>query len=293
MVVVRASSLPKMDIFRKCDPYVVLWVDHGPHQATPFLTDVKYAEDNPVFNESFTWEYNHSTGKLCASLWDRDRITADDLIGCVYIDIPELAPNEWRELELPLLNPAIEKKIRASTVTLRLRKVPDHNRKLDKDSPGETEGDGPVNGADDVAEDEDLTSCLEPRTPSKASCFIASRHVELQSPNGALLSPKSTLPSPPQIASAASARRIATIPGRGQLAGTEAIQISARVPLITSNLGFAGFESVMQSVTEPGVEEASGSTVLANVALVSTLLKRPASAAVDSRACEDSSTFHC
>ena len=304
-----------MDVFRKCDPYAVLWVDHGPHEAT-FLTDVKYAEDNPVFNESFTWEYNHSTGKLCVSLWDRDCITADDLIGCVYVDITELAPEEWTELELPLINPAIEKKIRTSTVTLRLRKVPDlsrdHNQKTcslpAKDSLGDTASDGqeyqlrsavefPVNDAEDVAEDQDLTSCQEPRSPIEAACFHAGNGAEIHSPNGPVLSPESTPSSTPQIASAASARRIANNPERGQRVRTEAIQISALVPpTISSNLGFAGYESVMQSRIQSGVEEERGASVPKNVSHVSTLLKSRPASAVDSRglpSSEDSSTFHC
>ena len=54
----------------------------------------------------------------------RDKLTADDLIGCVYINTNDLELNTSVELELPLINPHLEKKLRKSSLTLKVRKIP-------------------------------------------------------------------------------------------------------------------------------------------------------------------------
>ena len=126
VTVVRATNLPKMDLFRKCDPYCILWIDNGPGGSlSTFLTDCKWADDNPVFNETFTWQYSNATSKLCVSVWDRDKITHDDLIGCVYVNTADISCNNLTELELPLIHPPLDKKIRKTTLTLRLLKTSD------------------------------------------------------------------------------------------------------------------------------------------------------------------------
>lgn len=51
-------------------PGSVLWIDYGPNPST-FLTDFKPATDNPSWEETFVWEYNKVTSKICVSVWDR------------------------------------------------------------------------------------------------------------------------------------------------------------------------------------------------------------------------------
>ena len=51
-------------------PGSVLWIDYGPNPST-FLTDFKPATDNPTWEETFVWEYNKVTSKICVSVWDR------------------------------------------------------------------------------------------------------------------------------------------------------------------------------------------------------------------------------
>lgn len=51
-------------------PASVLWIDYGPNPST-FLTDFKPANDNPTWEETFVWEYNKVTSKICVSVWDR------------------------------------------------------------------------------------------------------------------------------------------------------------------------------------------------------------------------------
>ena len=109
----------------------IVWIDHGPNVAT-FLTEFKKAEDNPVFDETFTLEYSRSTTKLYVSVWDRDTITADDLIGCVYVDLATVPPKKPTDLELPLINPPMERKVRISTLSLRVNKLPDGSESFDQ-----------------------------------------------------------------------------------------------------------------------------------------------------------------
>jgi len=54
----------------------------------------------------------------------RDKLTADDLIGCVYVNTNDLELNTSVELELPLINPHLEKKLRQTSLTLQVRKIP-------------------------------------------------------------------------------------------------------------------------------------------------------------------------
>ena len=56
----------------------------------------------------------------------RDKLTADDLIGCLYVNTNDLELNTSVELELPLINPHLEKKLRQSSLTLHVRKIPQY-----------------------------------------------------------------------------------------------------------------------------------------------------------------------
>ncbi len=56
----------------------------------------------------------------------RDELTADDLIGCVYVNTNDLELNTSVELELPLINPHLEKRLRQSSLTLKVRKIPQY-----------------------------------------------------------------------------------------------------------------------------------------------------------------------
>ena len=56
----------------------------------------------------------------------RDELTADDLIGCVYVNTNDIELNTPVELELPLINPHLEKRLRQSSLTLQVRKIPQY-----------------------------------------------------------------------------------------------------------------------------------------------------------------------
>jgi len=112
VTVVSATGLPRMDLIRSCDPYCVLYIDgHGDQQT--HITETVPKSQTPHWNEKFVWDLYTDTRIVTISLWDRDNVTKDDLIGTVLVDLRDLEPNSFgKQLDLNLTNARKAKKLR-------------------------------------------------------------------------------------------------------------------------------------------------------------------------------------
>jgi len=89
-----ARSLKKTDFIGKSDPYAICEV--GPHR---FTTRTCKNTRNPTWFEEFVFEHVQQHDTLLVSLWDRDRLTADDFMGEVRLNGASLVPSEkWHRL---------------------------------------------------------------------------------------------------------------------------------------------------------------------------------------------------
>lgn len=76
------QHLPKTDIVGHSDPYIVLTVGKG-EQAITHRTAVAYNTGSPVWQHEELYLQNVPPGcPLRIEVWDRDRFTADDYVGC-------------------------------------------------------------------------------------------------------------------------------------------------------------------------------------------------------------------
>lgn len=86
VVVLKARSLPKMDITGLSDPYVKIYLLYNDQRIAKKKTHVKKRTLNPVFNESFVFELPHleeglKNISLEFMLLDWDRVTKNEVIG--------------------------------------------------------------------------------------------------------------------------------------------------------------------------------------------------------------------
>jgi Ca2+-dependent lipid-binding protein len=89
--VIRATDLPKMDLFGTADPFCVLGIlSHRSHSRTAS----KKNDQNPVWSEFFWFDM---PGKVCSlevRVEDKDRVSNSDLIGTVIIPLGNLIPGQ-------------------------------------------------------------------------------------------------------------------------------------------------------------------------------------------------------
>ncbi|EKX47510.1 hypothetical protein GUITHDRAFT_106497 [Guillardia theta CCMP2712] len=111
LTVLSASNLPKMDVLRKCDGYCMVYVDGNTLQPT-YRTETVVGSLNPEWNSSFEWQLYPGMTILTVAVWDRDNLTADDLIGTAFVDLSDLSSSEV-EMKLDLKNPLLRKKLTA------------------------------------------------------------------------------------------------------------------------------------------------------------------------------------
>jgi len=122
MTAIRALDLPKVDLFRGCDPYVVAYLDSSDRDEI-YKSDPVRGNKNPEFNLKYDWEIKNSTKWLVVTVMDRDQITKDDIIGCVSINVRDLGWGEESTKEYPLENPAMMHKLKTARIELRVKKT--------------------------------------------------------------------------------------------------------------------------------------------------------------------------
>jgi len=113
VVVEKMRGLPRMDIFHGADPYCVIFLEDYPGM---FQTVTKRGKDendwtwDPRLSDGFCWElsndvYNlRSDRKIVIMVYDKDRISADDLIGCATVELSELVDGPfdgWKPIARP------------------------------------------------------------------------------------------------------------------------------------------------------------------------------------------------
>ena len=110
--IVEAAGLPKMDLLRSVDPYVLVFcsdpVGHNTTGAVSYRTDVKPRNRNPVWEEECEIPLVPGVNTLTATIFDKDDVTSDDLVGCVHVYLHDLDPgveiDEWFDVVNPKLD---------------------------------------------------------------------------------------------------------------------------------------------------------------------------------------------
>eukprot|EP00286_Rhodomonas_abbreviata_P005352 CAMPEP_0181332428 /NCGR_PEP_ID=MMETSP1101-20121128/25092_1 /TAXON_ID=46948 /ORGANISM="Rhodomonas abbreviata, Strain Caron Lab Isolate" /LENGTH=355 /DNA_ID=CAMNT_0023442079 /DNA_START=34 /DNA_END=1101 /DNA_ORIENTATION=- len=124
----QAQELPRMDLVRACDPYAVMFVDgvvEGSGESVVRKSTWRRANRNPVWNEFFSWKTSKQTSTLTVTIWDKDNVTADDIVGCGYVDLSTIPMNgEWVTGWYKLENPQIGNKLKNAKVELRMKHTP-------------------------------------------------------------------------------------------------------------------------------------------------------------------------
>ena len=79
MKIIAGHNLPDADDFGQSDPYVKIYV---PNEIIPRKTKFIKNNLNPKWNEEFIIKIpNNNQQKLLLEVWDKDRMTSDDLLG--------------------------------------------------------------------------------------------------------------------------------------------------------------------------------------------------------------------
>lgn len=103
VTVVEAKGLRAADFMGKSDPYVICEMQGKTKQK--FTTEVKYKTQNPKWNEThdLTFFSSGDTAKdpILFTVYDKDRVTRDDLLGKVTLPPTQYYPGGY-EGELPL-----------------------------------------------------------------------------------------------------------------------------------------------------------------------------------------------
>jgi hypothetical protein len=113
VTVISARGLPKMDLLHSCDAYCLLFLNEEGHdryaaEYMQFLSQQRrtrvITSRSPVWEESFTLRITPMTKSLVLSVWDRDRLTQDDLVGCVEIQLEDLRAHPSADGLYPLVD---------------------------------------------------------------------------------------------------------------------------------------------------------------------------------------------
>ncbi|KAI8063385.1 C2 domain-containing protein [Gilbertella persicaria] len=81
VTVIEASNLTGKDMIGKNDPYVELWIDERYKQKTRVIKN----NDNPLWNQTFTFPLEGNDHKIHFKVFDKD-IIGKDTIGEAKID---------------------------------------------------------------------------------------------------------------------------------------------------------------------------------------------------------------
>jgi hypothetical protein len=101
VTVVSARNLPRMDVLSSCDAYCVAFLnEEGTGEGglggeyMQFMSQLKMTRvvrsRSPVWEEVLAFDVTPATRSLVLSVWDRDRLSADDLVGCVELRLEDL-----------------------------------------------------------------------------------------------------------------------------------------------------------------------------------------------------------
>ena len=118
---IQAVNLPKMDMFRDCDPYVVTYLDSSAKDQIK-RTEPQRKQRNPKFDQEYTWDIERVTRWLTITVMDKDQLTKDDIVGCLNIDVSALTPGETVQKFYNLENPNLTKKLRGSQIEILLHR---------------------------------------------------------------------------------------------------------------------------------------------------------------------------
>uniref|UniRef100_A0A7S0YX08 C2 domain-containing protein n=1 Tax=Hemiselmis tepida TaxID=464990 RepID=A0A7S0YX08_9CRYP len=110
--IIEAAGLPKMDLIRSVDPYVLVFcsdpLGHNTTGAISYRTDVKPRSRNPVWEEECEIPLVAGVNTLTATIFDKDDVTSDDLVGCVHVHLHDLDPGVEIDEWFDVLNPKID-----------------------------------------------------------------------------------------------------------------------------------------------------------------------------------------
>ncbi len=100
VTVVSANNLPRMDFLSSCDAYCMVFLNEdagggglgGEYMQfmSQMRTTLPVRSRHPVWEHTMTFNVTQATRSLVLAVWDRDRVSADDLIGCVELQMEEI-----------------------------------------------------------------------------------------------------------------------------------------------------------------------------------------------------------
>ena len=112
VTVLWATGLPKMDLFRSCDAYCLLFLnEEGDERYADYLQFHSQAQEtrvikstSPAWGEKFQFSVSAMTRGLVLSVWDKDILTADDLIGGCEVKICDMSSGRPERGAFSLIN---------------------------------------------------------------------------------------------------------------------------------------------------------------------------------------------
>jgi hypothetical protein len=130
VMIVEARNLPKMDLLRSIDPYVLIFcasnIDGANTTgAVSFKTETKKKNRNPVWDEECEIPLVGSVNMLTATIFDADDMSSDDLVGCVHVHLHDLDPgvevDDWYDIVNPKMNP---ERLKTAQIHLKITYLP-------------------------------------------------------------------------------------------------------------------------------------------------------------------------
>ena len=111
IISLEVRSMPKMDLFGWCDPYIKVYVFHKKSPSSKLLiheTPIEHNTPEAIYPH-FSLEEAISTtdhnltvnaSMFCFEIWDDDTNSSDDFIGKVEISYAELSKNKMNDFVL-------------------------------------------------------------------------------------------------------------------------------------------------------------------------------------------------